>query len=111
MTSSEPNSTDANRTEDVADQWFVYVLQSDVRPVTYVGIAKDVGARLVQHNGEAKGGAKSTRAARPWRVARTEGPFESRGEAQTREYALKQLRGPERLDPRPVGQGETGKQP
>jgi predicted GIY-YIG superfamily endonuclease len=99
VTSSEPDSTAANRTEDVADQWFVYVLQSDVRPVTYVGIAKDVEARLLQHNGEAKGGAKSTRAARPWRLARTEGPFASRGEAQAREYEVKQLRGAARLGP------------
>ncbi len=77
--------------------WFVYVLQSEARPVTYVGIAKDVDARLTQHNGEAKGGAKSTRSARPWKVARTEGPFESRGEAQAREYELKQLKGAARL--------------
>ena len=111
MTSSEPCSADANRTEDGADRWFVYDLQSDVRAVTYVGIAKDVEARLLQHNGEAKGGAKSTRAARPWRLARTEGPFGSRGEAQAREYALKQLRGPERLDPGRMGQGETDGHP
>ena len=97
MSGSGATSTEASRTEDVADRWFVYVLQSDARPVTYVGIAKDVNARLVQHNGEAKGGAKSTRAARPWRIARTEGPFESRGLAQAREYALKQLRGSARL--------------
>ena len=99
MTSSEPCSADANRTEDEGDRWFVYVLQSDVKAVTYVGIAKDVEARLVQHNGDAKGGAKSTRSARPWQVARTEGPFKSRGEAQVREYALKQLRGTARLHP------------
>jgi len=104
VTSSEPCSADANRTEDEGDRWFVYVLQSDVRAVTYVGIAKDVEARLLQHNGEAKGGAKSTRAARPWRLA-------SRGEAQAREYALKQLRGPERLDPGRMGQGETDGHP
>lgn len=84
-------------TEKPASAWFVYVLQSEARSVTYVGIARDVDARLAQHNGEARGGAKSTRAARPWKIARTEGPFDSRGEAQTREYALKQLRGPARL--------------
>ena len=87
----------SDRTEDVADPWFVYVLQSESKSVTYVGIAKDVDARLTQHNGEAKGGAKSTRAARPWRIARTEGPFSSRGAAQAREYELKQLRGKARL--------------
>ena len=72
------------------DPWHVYVLQSEARAVTYVGIAKDVQARLAQHNGETKGGAKSTRAARPWALARTLGPFETRGEAQSVEYALKQ---------------------
>jgi putative endonuclease len=82
----------ATSTEDPAssDPWHVYVLQSQARPVTYVGISKDVSARLAQHNGETKGGAKSTRAARPWSLARTLGPFETRGEAQSVEYALKQ---------------------
>ncbi|QDV05963.1 GIY-YIG nuclease superfamily protein [Planctomycetes bacterium Poly30] len=86
-------------TEELASDWFVYVLQSEARSVTYVGIARDVDARLAQHNGEVRGGAKSTRAARPWKLARTEGPYPSRGEAQVREYALKQLRGPARLQP------------
>ena len=86
-------------TEEVANTWFVYVLQSEARSMTYVGIAKDVEARLAQHNGETRGGAKSTRSARPWKLARTEGPYPSRGEAQSREYALKQLRGPARLEP------------
>lgn len=85
--------------EELTSDWFVYVLQSEARSMTYVGIAKDVDARLAQHNGEARGGAKSTRSARPWRLARTEGPYPSRGEAQSREYALKQLRGSARLSP------------
>lgn len=77
--------------------WYVYVLRSEARAVTYVGIAKDVDARLAQHNGETKGGAKSTRAARPWALARTEGPYPTRGEAQSAEHALKQLGAAERL--------------
>lgn len=83
--------------EEPLAPWYVYVLRSEARPVTYVGIAKDVDARLAQHNGEAKGGAKSTRAARPWVLARTEGPYATRGEAQSAEYALKQLGAAERL--------------
>ena len=67
--------------DPATDVWFVYVLESLARSVTYVGIAKDVDARLLQHNGERPGGAKSTRAARPWRVARRLGPFDSRGRA------------------------------
>ena len=47
-----------------ASTWFVYVLSSEARPVTYVGIAKDVDARLAQHNGELPGGALSSV---PWR--------------------------------------------
>lgn len=87
--------TDAPEPPDV---WFVYVLESLARSVTYVGIAKDVEARLLQHNGERPGGAKSTRAARPWRVARRLGPFESRGRAQEEEYRVKSLDREARLD-------------
>ncbi len=83
--------------ETQEEPWHVYVLQSQARAVTYVGIAKDVQARLAQHNGETRGGAKSTRAARPWTLARTLGPFETRGEAQSVEYALKQKPARERL--------------
>lgn len=80
------------------EEWTVYVLLSEARFVTYVGITKNVDARLEQHNGERPGGAKSTRAARPWKIVRTLGPFGSRGEAQAAEYALKQLDAKGRLD-------------
>ncbi|MBL4770708.1 MAG: GIY-YIG nuclease family protein [Planctomycetes bacterium] len=90
-TTTKPKATPS------ADSWMVYVLQSQVRAVTYVGISKDVKARLAQHNGETKGGAKSTRTARPWTIARTLGPYETRGEAQSAEYALKQKPAHERL--------------
>ena len=80
----------ADPSESPDDPWFVYVLESLARKVTYVGIAKDPEARLLQHNGLTKGGAKSTRAARPWLIARTQGPFATRAEAQVVEYALKQ---------------------
>lgn len=94
-----PEARDEAQGDDLPGQeaWHVYVLASEARRVTYVGIAKDVEARLAQHNGETRGGAKSTRAARPWRVARVTGPYASRAEAQSAEYALKQLRGPARL--------------
>ena len=35
---------------------------------TYTGITKDIVRRIRQHNGEIKGGAKATRACRPWRL-------------------------------------------
>jgi len=79
-------------------RWSVYVLASGSAARTYVGIACDVNARLQQHNGAVPGGAKSTRACRPWRVAAVFGPYRSRGKAQRIEAAIKRLRGAARLD-------------
>lgn len=82
---------------DVAPGWYVYVLRSTRRAVTYVGISRDVESRLAQHNGELPGGAKSTRAGRPWEVARREGPFTERARAQAIEWAIKRRSGDDRL--------------
>lgn len=79
------------------DRWSVYVLRSRSSARTYVGIALDVKRRVAQHNGRLPGGAKSTRAGRPWRVGKVFGPFETRGEAQRVEAAIKRLRGAARL--------------
>jgi putative endonuclease len=81
--------------------WFVYVLVSG-RGHTYVGIATDVGRRLRQHNGELVGGARSTRAHRPWRVGRVLGPVATRGGAQVIEARIKRRRGRRRLAPHPL---------
>jgi len=78
--------------------WSVYVLISETIERTYVGIALDPERRLAQHNGEAPGGARSTRAGRPWCLAVTYGPFADRGEAQRAEHQLKRRRGSARLD-------------
>jgi structure-specific endonuclease subunit SLX1 len=64
---------------------------------TYVGVALDVERRLRQHNGLLAGGARATRAGRPWAVGQVVGPVASRARAQTLEHALKQRRGRERL--------------
>ncbi len=77
--------------------WFAYVLIAGPRPRTYVGVTTDVERRLRQHNGELRGGARSTRAGRPWRIGAVRGPFASRGEAQVMEHALRRLRGAARL--------------
>lgn len=69
-------------------RWFVYLLASATR--TYVGIATDLARRLAQHNGTLPGGARSTRAGRPWRIAARWGPFATRGEALRIEWRLKQ---------------------
>lgn len=84
-------------------RWSVYVIHSTACARTYVGIACDVEARLRQHNGEAVGGAKSTRGFRPWRLAHVFGPYLSRGKAQRIEAAIKRLRAEARMDPEGVG--------
>lgn len=78
-------------------RWKVYVLVSRRAARTYVGISTDPRRRLAQHNGRAPGGARSTRAGRPWRIARTFGPFASRAEAQRIEALVKKLRSRARL--------------
>ncbi|XP_073146460.1 structure-specific endonuclease subunit slx1 [Henckelia pumila] len=50
-------------------RWVVYlILSSESNPPlkTYVGVTNDFSRRLKQHNGELKGGAKASRAGRPW---------------------------------------------
>lgn len=77
--------------------WSVYVLVSERIQRTYVGISIDPARRLEQHNGELRGGAKATRAGRPWTIATEYGPYETRGDAQRAERAVKRLRGRARL--------------
>ena len=78
--------------------WFVYVLSSTTLDRTYVGVALDPQRRMQQHNGELRGGAKSTRAGRPWELAALYGPYTCRGDAQRAEKAIKILSGAARLD-------------
>lgn len=48
-------------------RWVVYLILSSKPPVkTYVGVTNNFSRRLKQHNGELKGGAKASRAGRPW---------------------------------------------
>jgi len=77
--------------------WKVYVLSSKRAGRTYVGVTSDLRARVRQHNGLEAGGARSTRAGRPWKLRKTYGPFATRGEAQKVEHAVKRLRGTARL--------------
>ncbi len=79
------------------NNWFVYVLQSPSTDATYVGVSTDVARRLRAHNGAIVGGAKRTRAGRPWNLVKSYGPYESRSQAQIAECELKRLRGPERF--------------
>jgi putative endonuclease len=79
--------------------WLVYVLLSSDETRTYVGVTVELERRVDQHNGALPGGAKSTRAGRPWRVGCHHGPFATRGEAQAIEARLKRRSGRARLDP------------
>lgn len=76
--------------------WYAYVLVSE-RGRTYVGTTTDVARRLRQHNGELAGGARTTRAGRPWIIGRILGPFSGRGAALRVELALRRVRGVRRL--------------
>jgi len=68
--------------------YFVYILEcSD--GTYYTGIAKDVEARLQEHNASPKG-AKYTRARRPVRLVYAE-PALNRSCAQAREAAIRRL--------------------
>ncbi len=86
--------------------WFVYVLWSATLGRTYVGLAVDVTRRVRQHGGELTGGARTTRAGRPWHLAAWYGPFPDRGAATRAERAVKGLKGGARL--RWVGVAATG---
>jgi putative endonuclease len=81
--------------EPAQPHWWLYLLRS-ARGHTYVGIAVDIERRLAQHNGELPGGAKSTRAGRPWAIVERWGPYD-RSEASALEYQLKRRRGPQRF--------------
>ncbi len=70
--------------------WFVYVLYSVETGRLYTGISTEPLRRLNEHNGEAAGGAKYTRAGRPWLLVHVE-PRANKSEALKREAALKKL--------------------
>ena len=78
-------------------EWHVYVLYSVTLDRTYVGISVDPQRRLRQHNGELRGGAKSTRMSKDWQIHKLIGPLDSRSTATRVEYHLKKLNKEERL--------------
>lgn len=60
--------------------WCVYLLSNGTR--TYIGSTTDVNRRLRQHNGELRGGAKSTRnSISPWELVCYISGFENRSSA------------------------------
>jgi predicted GIY-YIG superfamily endonuclease len=72
--------------------WFVYVLFSPSLERHYVGSSTDPDRRLRQHNNLIKGGARCTRAGRPWELAQVFGTYANRSEAFKAERELKKTR-------------------
>jgi predicted GIY-YIG superfamily endonuclease len=75
---------------DAQLRWVVYVLWSASRSRFYTGVSTDGSRRLRQHNGALKGGAKATRAGRPWLVV-YRWFCATRSEAQIEEARIKKL--------------------
>lgn len=73
-----------------SDLWFVYILENVTKTRLYTGATPDVARRCQQHNGMGDGGAKATRAGRPWVVVKVFGPY-SKGDALRQEARVKKL--------------------
>lgn len=73
----------------MAVEWSVYILQCADGSL-YTGVARDLGKRLLQHNGQLAGGPRYTSGRRPvtllWSATAPD-----RGAAQQREAAIKKL--------------------
>jgi putative endonuclease len=84
--------------DDENENWWVYVIESNERGCTYVGVSKNPDRRLKEHNGEKGGGAKFTSGFDDWQPRALYGPYEDRGSAQSAEYYLKKESGSDRFD-------------
>jgi putative endonuclease len=82
--------------ENNSESHFVYILRCADKTL-YTGYARDLKKRVSEHNGKSKTeGAKYTRSRRPVKLVYQE-EFSSRSDAQQREYAIKQLSRPQKL--------------
>jgi len=72
-----------------AATWYVYLLKC-VDGTLYCGVTTDLERRLAEHNGQAPGGARYTRARRPVRLA-VSAAFPDRSSAQSAEAHIKRL--------------------
>ncbi len=81
---------------------FVYIVRCN-DDTLYTGYATDLDKRMLEHNGkgvtatELSAGAKYTRSRRPVQLKYFE-ECANRSEAQSREYAIKQLSRPQKLE-------------
>ncbi len=75
--------------------WWVYVLRC-ADGTFYAGVARQLHARLREHNGEARGGARYTRGRRPVALYAAR-PCRDRVEATRLEWRVKRLRRAQKL--------------
>jgi len=81
--------TTTGETYSVGDNhWYCYILKSTTSNRTYVGYTKNVFRRLRQHNGEIKGGAKTTSRGRPWKLVVYIKGFLTENEAMSFEWFM-----------------------
>ena len=64
--------------------------------ITYIGITNDLNRRLLQHNGQLAGGAKSTRRYKTWEYHTVVAGFLDKNSAARFEYLWKQASGLEK---------------
>ncbi len=83
--------------------WFVYIVQCADGSL-YTGIARDLGQRMAQHNGERPGGARFTRGRRPVRLIWSAAASD-RSAASRREAGIKKLSRTQKLALARSGQG------
>lgn len=81
-TKSPPSPSSSSSSYKSKQSWFVYLIISTNPPIkTYVGSTSNFSRRLKQHNGELRGGAKASRAGRPWVCACLIRGFKDQSEA------------------------------
>ncbi|XP_047319243.1 structure-specific endonuclease subunit slx1 [Impatiens glandulifera] len=80
--SVSPNSSKKKPKPKPKPFWSVYLILSTNLPIkTYVGVTTNSSRRLKEHNGELRGGAKTSYAGRPWVFACIIQGFINRSEA------------------------------
>ena len=68
---------------------YCYILKNDENNKTYNGYTNNLNRRIRQHNGEIKGGAKSTQCEKTWKFYAVIAGFETRKEALSCEWKIK----------------------
>lgn len=77
-----------------AEVYICYLLRNAAASRTYVGITNNMSRRIRQHNGEIKGGAKSTRGKGPWFVDSFVHGFRDKTEILHFEHRMHKMRHP-----------------